>query len=69
MVCDIVSLRRWNPLLGGVEGVHPESLDICGPQIALALQLVQFHPQMSQVPKPNPPRNGFARLKKVYMWP
>ena len=27
MVYDIVSLRRWNPLLGGVEGVGPESRD------------------------------------------
>ena len=27
MVRDVVSLRQSNPLLGGVEGVGPESLD------------------------------------------
>ena len=55
---------RANQILGGL-GLG--TLDICGPQIALALQLMQFHPQMSRVPSRNPPRNGFARLKKLYM--
>ena len=27
MVRDVVSLRRWNPFRGGVEGVGPESQD------------------------------------------
>jgi hypothetical protein len=36
MVRDVVILRRANPFLGRFEGVGPESLDICGPQIALA---------------------------------
>ena len=36
----------------------PTTLNICGPQIALALRLVLFLPQMSRVPRPNPPRNG-----------
>ena len=31
MVRDIVSLRRWNPFRGGVEGVGPESRDFFGP--------------------------------------
>ena len=31
MVRDVVSLRRWNPFRGGVEGVGPESQDFFGP--------------------------------------
>ena len=41
---SIIFSGRANQILGGL-GLG--TLDICGPQIALALWLVLFHPQMS----------------------